>query len=196
MDSTNLLLTIFYFTVALISIVMYDKANNSYSKESDRIKSFTSFAYLYKIIQISTLSIAILSAWSDNPMLFKLFENTVIYKYLGVSLSGLGITLFAISRFSLGDNYSPCYDSYIPKSINTSGIYSVIRHPIYTSNLMLIGGVFISSGSMIILINFFILFIYYLFSAFVEEKALCNKFPTYFNYMKRTGMFFPTLFRG
>ena len=72
--------------------------------------------------------------------------------------------MFSIARFSLGKNYSPCYDSFLPKSINTKIIYSVVRHPIYTANMLLMLGIFLSGASALILINTAILFvtIYYL----------------------------------
>jgi protein-S-isoprenylcysteine O-methyltransferase Ste14 len=99
--------------------------------------------------------------------------------------------LFFIAGINLGDHYTPCYDSYIPEDIIQNGVYKLIRHPIYTSNLLLIIGVFIACGSALILINFFILFIYYLMAALSEEKALLNHFPQYKKYKKQTGMFLP-----
>ena len=194
--STNVIATIFYLSVALISIVMYDKANSNYNKNKSKIYSFKSFMYIYKIMQLSTLFICITSIWMDHIYLYKLFNNTETLKYIGISISGFGITIFSIARFTLGKNYSPCYDSYIPKSINTKGIYSIIRHPIYTANLLLMIGIFISSGSAIIALNAIILFLYYAMSAFVEEKAIEKKFPTYATYKNKTGMFFPSIIKG
>ena len=194
--STNVISTIFYSTVALISIVMYNNANHTYDTNRSKIHSFKSFLYIYKIIQVTTLFICITSIWSDHPLLFKLFNNTDFFKYIGISLSGLGISLFALSRFSLGSNYSPCYDSYIPKTVNTSGIYSLVRHPIYSSNLLLMLGIFISCGSLIIAVNGIILFIYYVISAFIEERAILIKFPDYIKYKSKTGMFIPSIIKG
>ena len=194
--STNVIATIFYLTVGLISIVMYNKANSSYNKNGSRIHSFRSFMYIYKIIQLSTLFACITSIWTDYSILYKLFDNTEIFKFVGISISGFGISMFAISRFTLGKNYSPCYDSYIPKSINTKGIYSIIRHPIYTSNLILMIGIFISSASAIVAINMGILFLYYTISAFIEERAIQKKFPNYMKYKNNTGMFFPSIIKA
>jgi protein-S-isoprenylcysteine O-methyltransferase Ste14 len=115
---------------------------------------------------------------------------------LGISISGLSISLFTLARFSLGDNYSPCYDSYLPKNINTTGIYSIVRHPIYTSNILLVLGIFLSSGSAIILFNGTVLTIYYYISAAREENAIAKKFPSYSSYQIKTGMFFPHLVKS
>jgi protein-S-isoprenylcysteine O-methyltransferase Ste14 len=194
--STNVVATIFYLSVALISMTMYHSANKNFNSTGTKIHSFKSFEYLYKFIQITTLTVCILSIWIDYPYLYKIFRNTDLFKYLGVSISALGISLFALARFSLGNNYSPCYESYMPKSINTKGIYSLVRHPIYSSNLLLMVGIFISSGSLIILINGLVLFAYYFISAFIEERALSGQFSRYKMYKSRTGMFIPSIIKG
>ena len=194
--STNGVITLFYLCIAMISILIYGNANTNYYKTNQKIHSLKSFFYIYKLIQFSTLLICLLSIWFDNRLLFKLFYNSEFLKYLGVSISALSISVFSIARFTIGKNYSPCYDSYIPKSINTKGIYSIIRHPIYTSNLLLMIGIFISSGSLIILSNAIILFIYYFISAFIEEMEIEKEFPSYKMYKSRTGMFFPIFVRS
>ena len=193
--STNIIATIFYISVGLISMVMYNNSNTNYNDKTKKIRSLKSFMYLYKFLQISTLIVCISSIWSNNIYLYKIYENSDIFVYIGISISGIGITLFSIARFSLGKNYSPCYDSYLPKNINTKGIYSLVRHPIYTSNLLLMVGIFITSASAIICFNTIILFCYYLASANIEEKAIIKKFPKYKKYKNNTGMFIPNFIR-
>ena len=157
--NTPLIATLFYITVGLISFIMYNKSNTNYNSNTGKIRSLKSFMYFYKILQLSTLLACIFSFWSDSPTLIKLFNNSNFLIYLGISISGLSISLFAIARFSLGDNYSPCYDSYLPKNINTKGIYSIVRHPIYSSNILLVLGIFLSSGSLLILFNGIVLIV-------------------------------------
>ena len=187
--------TIFYIAVALISIVMYNKSNSKYNSKTQRIKSAKSFMYFYKYIQASTLAVCLLSIWIDHKYLFEIYKSTDSTMYFGIGVSGIAITLFSISRFSLGKNYSPCYDSYMPKNIKTSGIYSIVRHPIYTSNILLMIGIFASTGSLIIAANTVLLFAYYLMSAIIEERAITRKFPKYKAYKQNTGMFFPHLLK-
>ena len=151
--------------------------------------------YLYKYIQLSTFVVCMLSIWSNHRYLFKLYNNTDFLVYLGIAISGIAITLFSISRFSLGKNYSPCYDSYMPKNLKTTGIYSLVRHPIYSSNILLMLGIFISTGSLIIGANTAVLFIYYSLSAIIEEKAIARRFPRYESYKRKTGMFLPNFAR-
>ncbi|MAV64895.1 MAG: hypothetical protein CMG00_06875 [Candidatus Marinimicrobia bacterium] len=191
----NLIPTIFYLAVALISFVMYNRSNSKYRTHTKRIQSLRSFMYLYKYIQLSTLIVCIASIWSNNSYLFELYQDLDFMVYCGIGLSGLAIAIFSLSRFSLGKNYSPCYDSYMPKNIKTTGIYSIIRHPIYTSNIMLMLGIFITTGSLIVIANTIVLLAYYFISAFNEERAISKKFPKYILYKKQTGMFLPHLFK-
>jgi len=193
---TPLIGTLFYIAVGLISFIMYNNSNSNYNSSTTKIRSLKSFMYFYKLIQLTTLLACIFSLWTDWSSLFKLFNNTNFLIYLGISISGLSISLFAIARFSLGDNYSPCYDSYLPKNINTKGIYSIVRHPIYASNILLIVGIFLSSGSAIILFNGIVLSIYYYISASREESAIVKQFPSYSSYQIKTGMFFPHLVKS
>ncbi len=183
--------TILFVVVAIINKTVYDSKNNKYIKSKTKpLPSFRSFRSLHKIIRISTLIIFIGSIWIDNNIWIKLFSGTT-FLYCGIAITSLAMILFFIAGINLGDHYTPCYDSYIPEDIIQNGVYKLIRHPIYTSNLLLIIGVFIACGSALILINFFILFIYYLMAALSEEKALLNHFPQYKKYKKQTGMFLP-----
>ena len=164
LENSNIVSTLFYIAVALISITMYHKSNASYNAKTKKIHSIASFMYIYKYIQLSTFAVCMISIWSNHRYLFKVYNNTDLFTYIGIAISGIAITLFAISRFSLGKNYSPCYDSYMPKNLKTTGIYSIVRHPIYSSNILLMVGIFISTGSLIIAANTIVLFIYYIYS--------------------------------
>ena len=194
--STPHIATLFYIAVGLISFIMYNNANSGYNSNTAKIRSLHSFMYFYKLIQVTTLMACIFSFWSDSPTLFKLFLSNDYLIYFGISISGVAISLFAMARFSLGDNYSPCYDSYLPKYINTTGIYSIVRHPIYSSNILLVIGIFISSASAIVLFNGIVLTLYYYVSAAREENAIAKKFPNYSTYQIKTGMFFPHLVKS
>ncbi len=95
------------------------------------------------------------------------------------------------ARLSLGTNYSPCFDAYIPQQVVAHGIYRHIRHPIYLSNMLILTGCFISTGSLWLLVNMFVLFAYYNSSTKLEEAELTSAHPTYNLYRQKTGRFLP-----
>jgi protein-S-isoprenylcysteine O-methyltransferase Ste14 len=77
----------------------------------------------------------------------------------------------------------------------TTGIYHYIRHPLYSSLLLLVWGTFfklpsVSSGILVIIATIFLVF-----TAKADESE-CTKFfgTAYQDYMQRTRMFIPFLF--
>ena len=73
--------------------------------------------------------------------------------YFGISLSAISIALFISAKISLGGNYSDCYNQKKPKQIIRDGLYGIVRHPIYSSNILFILSVLVISGSYLIIIN-------------------------------------------
>ena len=187
MFNQNLVLVIFLGSIALVNRALYYYNENA--NTGKRIDSLKSFSYVHRYLRFSTLIIAILSIYSNNYYLYEILNVT--YIYLGSSLCALSVIILFIARYNLSDNYSPCYDMKAPRDFIQHGVYKIVRHPIYLSNLLLLVGVFFISGSIWIVLNFSILFIYYSISAFKEEKYLLKKFPSYKKYKSITSMFIP-----
>ena len=187
MFNETLILVIFLLSIALVNkaLYYYDESKSK-RKNLDSLKSFN---YIQRYLRFSTLIISISSLYSSNYYLYKILN--VQYIYIGSSLCGLSVVILFIARYNLSDNYSPCYNMKAPKDFIRHGVYKIVRHPIYLSNLILLSGVFLISGSAWIVLNFLILFIYYLISAFKEERYLLKKFPSYKKYKSITSMFIP-----
>lgn len=181
----------FVVTIALISAGFYKNDKVDVANKQGSIKSNRSFKLVYKFIQLSTISIAILAFTSDLSILAK-WHHSVAIMYTGMAIVSLAMALFVSAKLTLGTHYSPCYNSYIPNDIVQLGLYKHIRHPIYTANILLLIGVCIATGSLLIVINIVLLTTYYAISAIREEHALVKIFPEYLQYMKQTGMFFPS----
>ena len=187
MSDQNLIITIFLVSIAFANRALYYYNENSNKRK--KLKSFASFNYIQKYLRISTLFIAITSIYSSNQYLCKI--DVIQNIYLGASCCALSVILLFIARYNLKDNYSPCYNMRAPRDFIRHGIYKLVRHPIYLSNLLLLSGVFMISSSAWIGFNFTILFVYYLISAIKEEKYLLKKFPSYKKYKANTSMFIP-----
>ena len=76
-----------------------------------------------------------------------------------------------------------------------TGIYHVIRHPLYSSLLLLAWGIFFKSpswlgGALVIIATSFLVL------TAKADEAECTKFfgPAYQDYMKKTRMFIPYVF--
>ena len=103
-----------------------------------------------------------------------------IIRYIGISLSGLGIIAFLTGLFTI-----KTLESYEGDLI-TTGIYSIIRHPMYLGFILWLIGfpIFFGALSSLILAPLFITNI--LFWKYLEEEELERRFSTYLDYKKTT----------
>lgn len=77
----------------------------------------------------------------------------------------------------------------------TSGIYHYIRHPLYSSLLLLAWGIFFKSPSWIGFVLSFLATAFLIVTAKVDETECVQFFGTaYQEYMRKTKMFIPALF--
>ena len=187
--SENIIVLLFVFVISVISLYLYDN-DNSYNKKPKNKFSLSIFKIISKLIHITTIIIVCDSILIDNFLGLE-FHDNLLFSYIGISISTIAISFFISSKITLGKNYSPCYDQRKPKNITSSGLYKYVRHPIYSSNILLLIGTFMISGSYLMLVNIFILSFFYTISAYREEKYLITNFNYYNGYSKKTGMFLP-----
>jgi len=158
--------------------------------KTEKIDTPSSFTYVYRYIQITTIVASIGAFLSNSPIFIEIHDN-VYWLYSGIAISTIAIILFVTAKLDLGEQYSPCFDSFVPQDIIRDGLYKYVRHPIYTSNIILLIGMSIASGSLWIIINLMVLTVYYVLSAYKEEEILLKRFPLYQEYIHKTNMFIP-----
>jgi protein-S-isoprenylcysteine O-methyltransferase Ste14 len=111
---------------------------------------------------------------------------------IGLILLLLGITLHGWARFERQEMASSWAMKETQRLI-TSGPYSQIRHPSYTSYILCFVGLFLMQPSVVTSFLFIGVWGYYAISI-TEEACLLDHFgAAYEDYMKRTGRFFPRL---
>jgi len=82
------------------------------------------------------------------------------------------------------------------QGIINNGVFAIVRHPIYSSEIMVYAGLLILSFSMISFFIFIIgaVFLYYISK--YEEKILFERFGReYAEYIRKTPMFIPCLYK-
>lgn len=177
--------------VVLVSALAYRHRGRGYARgKSEAIESPRSFRFVYRFIQASTLLAGVGSFVADHPLLLE------VHRHSGLRWVGCGVALLALAAFvwakrTLGAHYSPCFDAFVPRTLVQSGPYRHVRHPIYTANLVLLGGLFLATGSLWLAFDAGVLFVYYRGSAHEEERALGTSFPGYADYVRTTGRFLP-----
>jgi protein-S-isoprenylcysteine O-methyltransferase Ste14 len=118
------------------------------------------------------------------------FQFPVLIGAVTVALGGLFLNL--VSLYHLRHSFAIFVEV---KEIIFSGPYKYIRHPMYTSHIMLAAGLVLSHFSLAILAVFLIHVGIISYRAHLEEEALASFDPKYKKYMEKTGFLVPLLQR-
>ncbi|MCL2289401.1 MAG: isoprenylcysteine carboxylmethyltransferase family protein [Bacteroidetes bacterium] len=113
--------------------------------------------------------------------------------FLCVGFLGLGIRIFTIGFTPAGTSGRNTDKGQVAEQLNTSGIYAMVRHPLYLGNFfMWLAPVLIISDMWFILFFCAFYWIYYERIMFAEEQFLRKKFgQTYLDWANKTPAFFP-----
>lgn len=110
---------------------------------------------------------------------------------LGLALLGAGLAFAVWARTHIGRNWGTPMTRKDEPELVTSGPYRLVRHPIY-SGILLAGAGTAVALSWTWLIATALAAIYFVYSAFVEERYLTEQFPdSYRAYKKSTHMLVP-----
>jgi len=101
-----------------------------------------------------------------------------------------------LGRLQLKDNWANQIEIFEKHKLVTAGVYKTIRHPLYTSLiLMLLGGCLAFKNLLCAALTAFIFIPSMYYRAKLEEKLLREEFTEYDEYVKKTGMFLPKIWR-
>ncbi len=113
-----------------------------------------------------------------------------------VSLLGLAIRIYTVGhtpKNTSGRNIT----NQIADTLNTTGIYSLVRHPLYVGNFFMWLGPALLSGNLWFIVSFCLFYwLYYERIMFAEEQFLRRKFgQTYLSWAEQVPAFMPR-FKG
>ena len=145
--------------------------------------------YVFVAIQLLLLCIYIF------PIDIIQVDLPVWLKYIGLIFSLISLLLAVSAVLQLNTNLSPFPTPLSSGRLITNGVFRIARHPIYTGIFGICVGYGIYSDSLYkFLISVALLLLFYYKSEY-EEELLMFKYPTYSDYKKRTGRFFPKFFK-
>ncbi len=111
--------------------------------------------------------------------------------YLGLVLAMAGIIISLIALIQIRKSLSP-FPTPLPNAqLITQGIFKHIRHPIYSGIILAALGYSVYTASLYRALITILLYTLFYFKSRYEEKLLRQKFPTYEEYQKSTGRFWP-----
>lgn len=111
--------------------------------------------------------------------------------YSGIIIGLIGIVILILSLLQLNKNLSPFPTPLENGQLITTGLYSVVRHPIYFGILILFLGYSLYANSLFKLLVVLALAVLFHFKSEYEERLLVKKYPDYSNYQKKTAKIIP-----
>jgi protein-S-isoprenylcysteine O-methyltransferase Ste14 len=118
----------------------------------------------------------------------------VVWRWVGVALTGAGVAISIWARWHLGSNWSGVVTLKEGHELIRTGPYRTIRHPIYTGILLGLLGTMTTVGEIRGLIALAIAWMSFYVKARREESFLAQEFgPAFAEHRRNTGMFLPKL---
>ncbi|MFH1115963.1 MAG: methyltransferase [Pseudomonadota bacterium] len=119
---------------------------------------------------------------------------SAVQQIAGGAVGLLGLAIALMSYRALGRNFRVYAAPRRSGTLVTSGIYSLIRHPMYTGVIMMFLGYLLFFGSMFSVPLWLTFTLLYLIKSVKEERILADRFPEYDQYRKQTWKFVPYLY--
>jgi protein-S-isoprenylcysteine O-methyltransferase Ste14 len=120
--------------------------------------------------------ILLVAAWV-HPFGMVVIPHTVIAEYLGVAICAVGLFAAIWSRKTLGGDWSRDVELKQGHTLVERGPYRFVRHPIYTSHLLMGLGTAIASGLLVAFVGLLLFFIGFWIKLKQEESLLLSYFP-------------------
>lgn len=144
-------------------------------------------------IRLSTLLVVVFTCFKPGASWLLALPLRFPAQVVGLGTVILAEAAFIWSMRTLGKHYTPCFDSYLPSGIVTTGPYRYVRHPVYASNILLMIGLSLLTQSVWVLISTAIVGGFYFSAARREEASLRKAFSGYAAYQAHSGMLVPRL---
>jgi protein-S-isoprenylcysteine O-methyltransferase Ste14 len=130
-----------------------------------------------------------------HPLGIVLLRPAELRAPLGAGLCALGLAGAIWSRQSLADNWSGLVTFKEGHELVVRGPYRLVRHPIYSSLLLMVLGSAIARGTLAVLAGFLLFCLAFGIKIVQEEKLLLRHFPdTYPAYRSRVKALVPFVF--
>ena len=149
---------------------------------------FKNRSYLPLIILVIGLLVFIYQKHYNTEATGNWLPEFYDYIWLGISLFGLYICVVTVGHTPKNTSGRNTKEGQIAEELNTTGIYSIVRHPLYLGNFFMWLGVAMLTENTWFVIAFILFYaFYYERIMYAEESFLRQKFgETYLDWAKNT----------
>lgn len=142
---------------------------------SDAVGSVAFFAYLTAWVAFIPIDVFLLKLTAEPAWPLRALG-------LAASVAGLLITQVAVAQNEFA---APTVQQQSRQRVVDTGLYGIIRHPLYAGNLLTYSGMALWLGSLAALAGVFVVFLFTVARIWVEERYLHANLPGYSDYAAR-----------
>ena len=155
---------------------------------------FRNRSYLPLVILVIGLGVFIHNEYQEIERTKNWIESNYEFGCLGLSILGLLIRVLTIGYAANNSSGRNTREGQIADELNITGIYSMVRHPLYLGNFFMWLGVAMLTSNLWFIIAFVLFYaFYYERIMYAEESFLRNKFGNdYLDWADRTPAFIPS----
>lgn len=184
----NLTIRVIALVIFLIQFMYWHREE----KYADHVKPKTrTSAHVGKYMNAAFKSLILLQLVGFS--LYPIQQAHVLWQLSGIVVMGAGLMICLVARREIGTNWANGYEYQIKErqSLVRTGIYSLIRHPIYLGLTLLYVGGELAAGSWL-WIGYLAFFLGFYVQGKREERILAAHFgKPYEEYMRHTKMLIP-----
>lgn len=187
-QTTICMCVFFLFLAIFIDFALYSRTEQVQKEKKSIVETGTMtlfFLVFYGILQ---------SRVGVIPIQVRFIKELLMI--LGTVMIIVGCIVNINGRLNLGRNWANQIKIYKEHTLVQTGMYKVVRHPLYASIILMFYGACLVYRNIISFVAVSIVFIPFMcHRARQEENLLISRFPEYHEYRQSTGMFFPKIFK-
>jgi protein-S-isoprenylcysteine O-methyltransferase Ste14 len=184
-----------YFLAIVVESVIRAPLNRKRKAETMNVRRVTSQETIILILLLIGMIILPIIYAATDWLNFANYTLPTWASWLGVVILASALYVFWRAHADLGVNWSPTLELREKHQLITSGIYGVIRHPMYASQwLWVIAQPMLLPNWIAGWLNLLIFIVFYAVRVKAEEQLMIEQFgDDYRAYMKKVGAVFPKL---
>lgn len=148
----------------------------------------------YVVVQVCLLGLVAVSPWITTWLPAWPATLVGVARWIGALMLVVATVIALAGALHLGHNLTPLPHPKDDATLVETGIYGLIRHPLYSGLIGLSIGWALFMANTLTLLCAALLFVFFDIKTRREERWLMTKFPAYADYRRRVRKFMPGVY--